>query len=199
MGDSKFNVLLYSDGSQQAFSAAVYSANLLNNMQNMHLTIVQVQENDEGSTGTEYSWIDTWPVSPTSEWMKRVIESDSNVKNLYNDILTKTNDIFTERARNVSHHVIYCNPSIADTVDALLEYAEKEQFKLIIMGTRGLTTLKGLIFGCLAHNLLNRSPIPVLLIKKLPQDFIDRFCTAPLRKSNRAKVRRGHLSLAKTM
>ncbi|OLN27704.1 hypothetical protein DSOL_4423 [Desulfosporosinus metallidurans] len=44
------------------------------------------------------------------------------------------------------------------------------------MGTRGLTTLKGLIFGCLAHNVLNRSPIPVLLVKKLPQEFIDNYC-----------------------
>lgn len=179
MSDLKFDVLLYSDGSQQAFSAAVYAANLLEKMPNMHLTIVQVQENEDnqGSMGTEYSWIDTWPVSPTSEWMKRVIETDNNVRSLYNDILTATNKIFTERAKNVSHHVIYCNPSISDTVDALLDYAEKKHFKLIIMGTRGLTTLKGLIFGCLAHNVLNRSPIPVLLIKKLPQDFIDSYCS----------------------
>lgn len=177
MSVSKFNVLLYSDGSQQSFSAAVYAANLLKSMPNMHLTIVQVQESEEGSLGTEYSWIDTWPVSPTSEWMKRVIESDTNVRSLYNDILNRTNEIFSEKGKNVSHHVIYCNPSISDTVDALLEYAEKKQFKLIIMGTRGLTTLKGLIFGCLAHNVLNRSPIPVLLIKKLPQDFIDNYCS----------------------
>ncbi|AET67378.1 universal stress protein UspA-like protein [Desulfosporosinus orientis DSM 765] len=176
MKNSAFNVLLYSDGSQQAFSAAVYAANLLKSMPNMKLTIVQVQESNEGSMGTEYSWIDTWPVSPTSEWMKRVIESDSNVKNLYQDILSTTSSIFHERAKDVNHHVIYSNPSITDTVDALLEYAEKKHFKLIIMGTRGLTTLKGLIFGCLAHNVLNRSPIPVLLIKKLPQDFIDDFC-----------------------
>lgn len=178
MGDSNFNVLLYSDGSQQAFSAAVYCANLLRKMPNMNITIVQVQDSEEGAREeTEYSWIDTWPVSPTSEWMKRVIEADGNAKNLYHDILTKTNAIFTERAKDISHQVIYCSPSITDTVDALLEYAEKKQFKLIIMGTRGLTTLKGLIFGCLAHNVLNRSPIPVLLIKKLPQHFIDSYCT----------------------
>lgn len=179
MKDLAFNVLLYADGSQQAFSAAVYAANLLKNMPNMKLTIVQVQESNESvpGTGTEYSWIETWPVSPTSEWMKRVIESDNNVKTLYQDILTTTSNIFHERAKDVNHHVIYSNPSIADTVDALLEYAEKKHFKLIIMGTRGLTTLKGLIFGCLAHNVLNRSPIPVLLIKKLPQDFIDDYCS----------------------
>ena len=174
MKDSKFNVLLYSDGSHQAFSAAVYCANLLRNMPNMHLTVVQVQESDEGSNGTEYSWIQTWPVSPTSEWMKRVVGgSDADTRNQYHEILIKTNQIFTERGLDVSHHVIYSNPSISDTVDALLEYVTKRSFKLIIMGTRGLTTLKGLVFGCLAHNVLNRSPIPVLLVKKLPQTFID--------------------------
>ena len=43
------------------------------------------------------------------------------------------------------------------------------------MGTRGLSSLKGLIFGGLAHKVLNKSAIPVLLIKKLPQEFIDSF------------------------
>ena len=178
MSNSEFNVLLYSDGSHQAFSAAVYTATLLKNMPNMRLTVVQVQERDEGSMGTEYNWIDTWPVSPTSEWMKRVTdESDSDTTNHYHQILTKTNEIFKGRGLDVSHHVIYSNPSISDTVEALINYATKKSFRLIVMGTRGLTTLKGLVFGCLAHNVLNRSPIPVLLVKKLPQDFIDSYCS----------------------
>ena len=178
MSESKFNVLLYSDGSQQSFSAAVYTATLFKNMPNMHITVVQVQESDEGSVGVEYNWKDTWPVNPTEDWMKLVIdETDSVVKNQYNQILNKTNQIFTQRGPDVSHQVIYCNPSITDTVDALLEYATKKQFQLIIMGTRGLTTLKGLIFGCLAHSVLNKSPIPVLLIKKLSQEFIDNYCS----------------------
>lgn len=178
MNESKFEVLLYSDGSQQSFSAAVYTATLFKNMPNMYLTVVQVQESDEGSMGEEYKWKKTWPVNPTVDWMKLVIEeSNIVVKNQYNCILNKTNEIFTKRGSDVSHQVIYCNPSITDTVDALLEYATKKQFKLIIIGTRGLTTLKGLIFGCLAHSVLNKSTIPVLLIKKLSQEFIDGYCS----------------------
>ncbi|TGE31632.1 universal stress protein [Desulfosporosinus sp. Sb-LF] len=174
MNEFKFNVLLYSDGSQQAFSAAVYAANLLENMPNMHLTVAQIHEDSVA----EYAWIDTWPISPTSEWFKRAIdESDTSTQIQYNEILSKTTEVFSERALDISHHVIHSNSSIADTVDALLNYATKNPFKLIIMGTRGLTTLKGLIFGCLAHNVLNNSPIPVLLVKKLPQDFIDRYCS----------------------
>lgn len=178
MNESKFNVLIYSDGSQQSFSAAVYTATLFKNMPNMHLTVVQVQESVESSIGAEYNWKDTWPVSPTAAWMKLVVDqSDRVVKKQYNDILNKTNEIFTQRALDISHQIIYCNPSITDTVDALLEHASKKQIKLIIMGTRGLTSLKGLIFGCLAHSVINKSPIPVLLIKKLSQEFIDNYCS----------------------
>ena len=44
MNDFKFNVVLFSDGSHQAFSAAVYTATLLKKIPNMHLTIMQLQE-----------------------------------------------------------------------------------------------------------------------------------------------------------
>ncbi len=186
MNVSKFNVLLYFDNSQQAFYAAAHTATLLKNMPDMHLTIVQVQEGCEDSKITEYTWIDTkdlvnwalikskgnersWPISPTSDWMKRVLEgSDDTAKNQYNQILSQTNKVFSERAADVSHVIIYCNPSISDTIDALNDYAAKNAYNLIIMGTRGLTTLKVLFFGCL----VSKSPIPMMLVKKLPQSFI---------------------------
>ncbi|ODA39279.1 universal stress protein [Desulfosporosinus sp. BG] len=177
MDDFKFKVLLYSDGSHQAFSAAVYTANLLKLMPNMYLTVVQVHERDEVSMEKKYSWIDTWPVSPTSEWMKHVLdESDTETTSEYHEILNKTNAIFLKRELNVSHQELYSDSKISeisDTVDVILDYATKNSFELIVMGTRGLSSLKGLIFGSLAHNVLNKSEIPVLLIKKLPQDFID--------------------------
>ncbi|MHB8076449.1 universal stress protein [Desulfosporosinus fructosivorans] len=187
MNDAKFNVLLYFDDSQQAFYAAVHTAKLLKNMPNMHLTVVQVRKGCEDSKITEYSWIDTkdlvnwaleksnqreneyWPISATSDWMKRVCDgSNVSVNHKYSEILTETNKLFSDRAKDVSHVVIYCNSGITDTVEALHDYAAKNAYNLIIMGTRGLTTLKVLLFGCLVNN----SPIPMMLIKKLPQGFI---------------------------
>jgi len=201
MKDPIFKVLLFSDGSHQAFSAAVYTATLLKKMPNMYLTILQVHESDEGSkgteyswlelrpkykryywgcsTGTEYRWIDTWPVSPNSDWMKGVLdESELDTKNQYDKILSRTNEIFLMRRLNVKHQLIFSNTSISetsDTADAIIDYASKNSFELIIMGTRGLSTLKGLIFGSLAHDVLDKSTLPVLLIKKLPQDIIDSY------------------------
>jgi len=199
MNASKFKVLLYSDGSYQAFSAAVYTAMLLEKMPNMHLTIVQVHEADGCSLGTEYSWkelrprykryswgyskgnvyswIDTWPVSPTSDWMKRVLhEGDPDIRKQYSEILAKTNKIFSKKGLNVKVEELCYSISetsdISQIADIILDYATKGSFELIIMGTRGLSTLNRLIFGSLAYTVLNKSPIPVLLIKKLPQDFI---------------------------
>ncbi|HBW33881.1 universal stress protein [Desulfosporosinus sp. BICA1-9] len=187
MNDAKFNVLLYFNDSQQAFYAAVHTAILLKNMPNMHLTVVQVQEGCEDSKITEYSWIDTkdlvnwalaksngkgnkyrWPISSTSNCLKHVFDrSNVSVKNKYHEILSDTNGVFLERAENVNHVMIYCNPGISETLAALYDYASKNSFNLIIMGTQGLTTLKVLLFGLL----INNSPIPLMLIKKLPQVF----------------------------
>ncbi|MDQ7092397.1 universal stress protein [Desulfosporosinus sp. PR] len=179
MTDKTFKVLLYSDGSQQAFSAAVYTAILLNKMPTMHLTVVQVQESDTDTLNPEINGSDNWPINLASEWKKRVSdEADQATKSQYEQILSQTKGFFKKREEDISFQVIYCNPSISETVEALIDYATQRSFELIIMGTRGLTTLKGLIFGCLAHNLLNKSPIPVLLVKKLPQEFIDNHCHA---------------------
>lgn len=201
MNDTKFKVLLYSDGSHQAFSAAVYTAMLLKDIPNMRLTIVQVQDSDEGSQGIEYSWkelrpkykryywgcsqgkeyswIDTWPVSPTQEWMKHVLDESLEAKRQYAEILAKTNEIYSKRKHDVTHEALCSNASfseksdIIDTVNVIVDYAAKNSFDLVIIGTRGLSTLNGVIFGSLSHKVLDKSPIPVLLIKKLPQGFID--------------------------
>jgi len=204
MNDSKLKVLLYSDGSYQAFSAAVYTATLLQNTPNMHLTILQVQEKDGGSMGmkyswtelrpkykryywecspdTDYSWIDTWPVRPDSKWIKHILdESDPEIKRQYNEILAKTNNIFSKRTQNVHLQTLCLNTcfsetsDVSETVEMIVDYTTKNLFDLIIIGTRGLSTLKGVIFGSFSHEVLNKSTIPVLLIKKLPQEFIDSY------------------------
>ncbi|MDR3602978.1 MAG: universal stress protein [Desulfosporosinus sp.] len=183
MTDAKFKVLLYSDGSHQAFSAAVYTAKMLQNMPNMYLTVLHVHDRVAVPVTKECSWIHTWPVSPTSEWVKHVL-NDSNVETHkeYKAILSKTNDIFCNKVYSVNHQELFTNTrlsEISDTVDLILDYATQNSFDLIIIGTRGHSNLQGLIFGSLAHTVLNRSTIPVMLIKKLPQEFIDRYLSRP--------------------
>ncbi|WP_407306466.1 universal stress protein [Desulfosporosinus sp. SB140] len=179
MTDAKFKVLLYSDGSHQAFSAAVYTAMLLQNMPSMYLTVLHIHDRDEVPEDKEKSWIHTWPISPTTEWVKHVL-NDSNIElqKEYNTILFKTNEIFSNRKYKIYHEELFSNTrlsEISDTADLILDYAKRNSFDLIVMGTRGHSNLQGLIFGSLAHTVLTRSTIPVMLIKKLPQEFIDRY------------------------
>jgi len=172
-------VLLYSDGTQHSFSAAVYAANLFYSIPKMQLTILCVQEGVAGSIGEDAELVEATPTNPDLDWVKHLMgEADSDKIRQYSEILTKTNNIFLERGHKVNQHVIYANPNIPDTVKAILNYASRNGFGLIIMGTRGLTSLKGLIHGSLAYSVLSKSTIPVLLIKKLPQEFIDRYCSA---------------------
>jgi len=192
-----FKVLLYFDGSQHSFSAAVYAANLLNRIPNMHLTVLHVLENVEGSKQDDYNLMEIWSTDPNSDWVRSLLEKvELNQSSEYSEIIAKTNEIFSESGYDVNQQVIYANSNIPDIVEAIVDYATKKEFKLIIMGTRGLTSLKGLIYGSLAHRVLNKSDIPVLLIKKLPQDFVDSFCSSPSRKDTRIKGRSDHLYLA---
>jgi len=171
-------VLLYSDGTPHSFSAAVYAANLFYSIPNMQLTVLHVQEGVEGTGGAGSDSMETRTTNPDLDWVKHLMgEADSEKIMQYSEILAKTNEIFLERGHDVKQHVIYTKTSISDISKTILSYATKNEFRLIIMGTRGLTSLKGLINGSLAHNVLNKSDIPVLLIKKLPQEFIDRYCT----------------------
>ena len=171
-------VLLYSDGTQHSFSAAVYAANLFYSIPNMQLTVLHVQEGVEGAMGEDSGLMGTRPTNPDLDWVKHLMgQADSEKIRQYSDILAKTNEIFLERGHDVQQHVIYSKIGISDISKTILSYATKNEFRLIIMGTRGLTSLKGLINGSLAHSVLNKSDIPVLLIKKLPQEFIDRYCT----------------------
>jgi len=170
-------VLLYSDGTQHSFSAAVYAANLFYSIPNMQLTVLHVQEGVEGYKDVSSDLTELRSTNPDLDWVKHLMgEADSEKIMQYSEILAKTNEIFLERGHNVKQHVIYSKTSISDISKAILSYATNNEFRLIIMGTRGLTSLKGLISGSLAHNVLNKSAIPVLLIKKLPQEFIDRYC-----------------------
>jgi len=49
--------------------------------------------------------------------------------------------------------------------EAILNVAQTRQADLIVMGTRGLGTLQGLLMGSVSHKVLNHAGCPVMLIR----------------------------------
>jgi nucleotide-binding universal stress UspA family protein len=196
-----FKVLLYSDGSQQALSAAVYAATLLKHMPNMSLTIVQIKECDEGFMGTEYSWkelrpkpkryywgcapsaepswIDHWPNGPRTGWLNHVAnESVLETNNQHDVVMRETKNILSSRGINVELQILCSNTSIsdtADTADLILDYATRNSFGLIVMGEQEQSAFNWFNMGNLPQVVRNKSTIPVVLVKKLNEDFVDTY------------------------
>ncbi|KLU64715.1 universal stress protein family protein [Desulfosporosinus acididurans] len=202
--ENKLKVLLYSDGSYQALSAAVYAANLLQNSPQMNLTILRIQEKDGGSLGVKYSWkelrvkcikyywsnssgaefnwLDGWPVSPDQKWLKKILDgADHKNTKKYEKLLSQTNNIFLQRKQDVQHQILYLNTCFSEKsnrseiVKALADYAEKNAFQLIIIGTRGFSKFRRTIVGSFSQEILAKSKVPALLIKKLSAEFICSF------------------------
>ena len=202
MGENNtFKVLLYSDGSQQSLSAAVYAATLLKHMPSTELTIMQIKESNGRCMGTEYSWkelrpkpkryywsyaqgtepswTDHWPVGPRAGWLNLVSSgSDMETNSQHDMVMRKTKSIFLNRGINVKLQILCSNTNISDTsdtADLILDYAVRNSFGLIIMGEQESPASKWLNFGSLAHTVRSKSHIPVVLVKKLAQNFVDTY------------------------
>ena len=50
--------------------------------------------------------------------------------------------------------------------DAILDYAQKIQADMIVVGSRGLSTFKGFLLGSVSAKLVRESKLPVLVVKK---------------------------------
>lgn len=47
----------------------------------------------------------------------------------------------------------------------IVDFAQKEKFDLIVIGSRGLSPIKRMILGSVANSVVNKSKIPVLVVK----------------------------------
>ncbi|SDH69219.1 Universal stress protein family protein [Desulfosporosinus hippei DSM 8344] len=153
MSRTRFKVILYLDETEFSRAAAIYSAILMMNMPNMHLTIVRLKESNQSLLEIDEKCQNIWPTT--------------------SDVPQNALDVFLARSKDVQQQVLYSNPNIPDAVTALLAYVNKWAIDLIVMGAGEFSKIKEVIFGSLAYSLQNRSPIPVLLVKELSQDFLE--------------------------
>lgn len=62
-----------------------------------------------------------------------------------------------------THHI-----ALGHVADTIVRYATEHRFDKIVMGTHGRGALLQALLGSVAHAVLERSPVPVTLVKPVP-------------------------------
>ena len=65
-----------------------------------------------------------------------------------------------DKCKKCSYHAF-----IGDVVDEILDYAQKEQADIIIMGTRSKRGIKKVLLGSVAERVLKKAHCPVMVVK----------------------------------
>ena len=66
------------------------------------------------------------------------------------------------KKHNLSYHVHILH---GDPGPMIVEYANKEAFDLVVIGSRGLNTFQEMVLGSVSHKVVKRVKAPVLVVK----------------------------------
>ena len=76
------------------------------------------------------------------------------------EILSKCSDIARQKGIAIKTVLLQGNPA-----PVILDYSKKENFDLVIMGSRGMGKFKELILGSVSSKIVHHSPCAIMIIK----------------------------------
>ena len=76
------------------------------------------------------------------------------------EILSKCSDIAHQKGITIKTVLLQGNPA-----PVILDYSKKENFDLVIMGSRGMGKFKELILGSVSSKIVHHSPCAIMIIK----------------------------------
>jgi len=139
-------ILLAIDGSENSLRAAEYAANLMVHIPGSRITLV---------------YVDT---------LATVIKTRGGaLPRDYEDVVNQEAKRTLERAEKIfSDKQIPYNAKVLegyDVAETICDYAKECNYDQIIMGTRGLGSIKGIILGSVSHKVIQIAPCPVIFVK----------------------------------
>jgi nucleotide-binding universal stress UspA family protein len=136
-------ILLAVDGSEHAVHAAKVAAELAHRMKSAELRIV-----------TAYDPIPPYLGEPNLQVAidARLIEAQEILKRAVELVGDSNVDVHTE--------LIEGNPA-----EAIIEVAQTRNSDVIVMGSRGLGRLAGLLLGSTSQKVVSHAPCPVLIVR----------------------------------
>lgn len=137
------NILLGVDGSENALHAAKTAGDLARNMKSKILRIVVAFE----------------PVPPYLGEPNLQTVISARVKEA-DDIMHKAIEAVGEISGEIHTEVLEGSPA-----EAILDVANTRKSDLIVMGSRGLGRLTGLLLGSQSQKVVQHAPCPVLIVR----------------------------------
>ena len=137
------NILLALDGSEHSLRAVEHTALLLQNFANSTCTMVFVDHMAKKGQGKA----------------PEIFEEVANEEMRKN--LEKAQDILNEKGLLYTTKVL----TGSDVAETICKYAKQRSFSQIVLGTRGLGNLRGIVMGSVSHKVLQLAPCPVTFVK----------------------------------
>ncbi|MEE3953618.1 universal stress protein [Peribacillus frigoritolerans] len=135
-------ILLATDGSEHSKRAAEQAISIAKCNEDSSIDVVYVVDNDRSKTEVLNNW---------------------NSTNL-NDLRKKRMKFVENKAKEagVKFQINILNGEPGPTI---VNYANKNNFELVIIGSRGLNSLQELMLGSVSHKVAKRANCPVLIVK----------------------------------
>jgi len=100
--------------------------------------------------------------------LRRFAEAE-HIKGAEAQVATYISDRFVERAREVAVEggakTVETTVEMGNVQEMILAHAKKIGADLIVMGSRGLSDLKGLMLGSISHKIANSAPCTVITVR----------------------------------
>jgi nucleotide-binding universal stress UspA family protein len=144
----KSKVLLPSDGSYTSTKAAAYAARLMKMNKEMKLTVLVVLPRDN-----------VFP-DPENRGRETMEPAVREMQDRGGEILQKTVEFFSKEGLSVNGLI-----DKGDPAEVILAHAERGNFDHIIMGSRGVSELKGVELGSVSHKVIHLAGSRVTLVK----------------------------------
>ena len=142
-------VLLPSDGSDTAMKAAVYAARLMKINPEMKLTVLVVVPGSNDFLGENNN-----EGKEIMEKIDRAMEAKAA------EILEKTMSVFKKEGIEVEGLI-----EKGDPAGVIVDYSGRGKYDHIIMGSRGVSELRGVAVGSVSHKVIQLADSRVTLVK----------------------------------
>ena len=150
------HVLVPTDGSENAERAVRFSAQVADRRQQAEVTVVFVH----------------LLVSPPSSVGMQTPAPEQHLHDLSDEERARAQEIVDRAAEEVSGLVTSPDVTVTGRVvidsqidEGILRVAEETNADIIVVGTRGLSPLRGAIMGSVSHSLIEKARCPVLVVK----------------------------------